>query len=176
MGFGIRPLASGDIAAIQRIYKAHLPPRARRLAALRSRIEASLAGRHTVEAVALGCVVDVGTGRERLCGYLVGEVRSWEFGSEPAGWIFAVGVDPRQEGSGVGKMLLDAAEARFSALGVRTVRTMVQKDDVKVLRFFRSGHFSAGPYVELELELGHGVDAMTGGGMAADADASGVEA
>ena len=29
-----------------------------------------------------------------LLGFIVGEVRIWEFGSEPCGWVFAFSVDP----------------------------------------------------------------------------------
>ena len=30
----------------------------------------------------------------RFAGYILGEVRAWEFGSPPSGWIFAFGVEP----------------------------------------------------------------------------------
>ena len=29
-------------------------------------------------------------------GFIIGEVRAWEFGSPPCGWIFALGVDPER--------------------------------------------------------------------------------
>ncbi len=89
----------------------------------------------------------------RVLGYLVGEVRSWEFGSGPAGWIVGVGVSRASQGSGVGRQLIDAALAGFRAAGVDAARTMVRRDDVDVLRFFRNAGFAAGPYTELELEL-----------------------
>ena len=85
---------------------------------------------------------------------LVGDVRAWEFGSETAGWIFAIAVDPRAERHGVGHQLVTEAGRRFAALGVKTVRTMVRRDDVPVLRFFRSARFTGGPYLELEREAG----------------------
>lgn len=152
MPLSVRPMQAADLAAVERIHKAHVAPGnapGRRRQSMRARIEEALAAPPDQPAVALVGVDE----KDRVRGYLVGEVRSWEFGSAPAGWIFAVGVDPRVERQGLGRALLDEAVARFRALGVRTVRTMVQKEDVPVLRFFRSGHFTAGPYVELELNL-----------------------
>ncbi len=85
-----------------------------------------------------------------LVGYLLGEVRAFEFGSAPCGWIFAVGVDPRRARAGVGSALLRAACDAFRARGVATVRTMVRRNDVPVLAFFRSSGFAGGSYVQLE--------------------------
>lgn len=88
-----------------------------------------------------------------LAGYLLGEVRAFEFGSEPCGWIFAVGVDPAHLRAHVGSALLAEACRRFRAAGVGRVRTMVRRNDVRVLAFFRSSGFSGGSYVQLELDL-----------------------
>lgn len=43
--------------------------------------------------------------------------------------------------------------ARFRDLGVSRVRTMVRRNDVPVLSFFRSSRFVGGPYVQLERDL-----------------------
>jgi ribosomal protein S18 acetylase RimI-like enzyme len=147
--FSIRAMAATDFAAVARIYRAHVAPtssRARR--EIRARIDEVIAdaGRRAVALVG----VDE---RDRVVGYLVGDVRSWEFGSEPAGWIFALGVDPRFARLGLGRLLLGEAARRFARRGIHTVRTMVRKDDVPVLRFFRGEDFNAGPYLELELGL-----------------------
>jgi ribosomal protein S18 acetylase RimI-like enzyme len=147
-GFHVRAMLATDLAAVQRIYRAHVTPeRSRPRRALRARIDDAVAAPE--RSVALVGVDH----RDRVAGYLVGDVRSWEFGSEPAGWIFALGVEPRCERRGLGRLLLDEARRRFAALGLRTVRTMVRKDDVPVLRFFRGEHFVAGPYLELELPI-----------------------
>ena len=47
-------------------------------------------------------------------GYLLGEVRAFEFGSEACGWIFAVGVDQSALRSGIASSLLDEACRRFA--------------------------------------------------------------
>ncbi len=89
----------------------------------------------------------------RVVGYLLGEVRAFEFGSEPCGWIFAVGVEPDRMRHGIAARLLDAALDRFRALGVSRVRTMVRRSDVPVLSFFRSVGFEGGSFVQLEREI-----------------------
>ena len=85
--------------------------------------------------------------------YVIGEIRSWEFGSDRAGWITALAVDPTFEGKGVARALMTQAADHFRAAGVTEVRTMIRRDNVPVLRFFRSTGFVAGPYTELELSL-----------------------
>lgn len=90
----------------------------------------------------------------RLAGYLLGEVRAFEFGSEPCGWVFAVAVDAPYLRRGVASRLLDEACRRFARAGVATVRTMVRRNDVPVLSFFRASGFAGGPYVQLERGVG----------------------
>jgi len=97
-----------------------------------------------------GFGVENGTG---LSGYVFGEIRAVEFGSEPCGWVFAIGVDEERRREGIASALLAAACARFRRAGVTTVRTMMRRNDVPVLSFFRSQGFTGGPYVQLELEL-----------------------
>jgi ribosomal protein S18 acetylase RimI-like enzyme len=89
----------------------------------------------------------------RLAGYLLGEVRAFEFGSAPCGWVFAVGVDPALLRGGVASALLAEACRAFRAAGVTTLRTMVRRNDVPVLAFFRAFGFSGGSYVQLELDV-----------------------
>ena len=88
-----------------------------------------------------------------LAGYLLGETRAFEFGSMKCGWIFAVGVNPEAARRGVATLLLEEARRQFLAAGVLTVRTMVRRNDVPVLSFFRSGGFVGGPFVQLEQRL-----------------------
>jgi ribosomal protein S18 acetylase RimI-like enzyme len=142
----IRAMRAADLPAVARIERA-------RLAA------AGLARppRRSPRELLAAAVALVGVDpRGRVAGYLVGDVRAWEQGSGPAGWIFALGVDRRFERHGLGRRLVEAAARRFAACGATTVRAMVRRDDVPVLRFFRGQGFTGGPYLELELDLGAG--------------------
>jgi GNAT superfamily N-acetyltransferase len=89
----------------------------------------------------------------RLLGFIIGEVRAWEFGSPPCGWVFALSVDPRSRLGGIGSRLLDAIEARFRQIGVQRMRTMLARDNHLIMSFFRSQGMMAGPYIQLEKEL-----------------------
>ncbi len=88
-----------------------------------------------------------------VIGYLLGEVRAFEFGSDRCGWIFAIGVARDALRGGVATSLLHEACRRFREAGVGTVRTMVRREDVPVLSFFRSIGFVGGPFVQMEIDL-----------------------
>lgn len=99
-------------------------------------------------------VAESTSGPARVVGAIVGEVRAWEFGSPPCGWIFAIQVDPGARQAGVGSRLFDAIAAVFRKAGATKVRTMMARDNHLVMAFFRSQGMMAGPYLELEMELG----------------------
>jgi len=89
----------------------------------------------------------------RVVGFVIGEVRDWEFGSPPCGWVFAIDVDPQARLAGVGTRLLDAISAGFRRAGVRKLRTMLARDNTLILSFFRSQGLMAGPLISLEMDL-----------------------
>lgn len=105
-----------------------------------------------------GCIGLAAVGDDRLDGYLFGEIRAFEFGSERCGWVFAVAVRPDASRKGVGSALLAEARDRFRALGVTAIRTMVLRTDVPFLSFFRQHGFVGGPFVQLELDIAGGGD------------------
>jgi ribosomal protein S18 acetylase RimI-like enzyme len=88
-----------------------------------------------------------------VVGFVIGEVRDWEFGSPRCGWVFAIDVAPEVRQIGVGARLLAAVCAGFRRAGVQTVRTMTARGNTLVLSFFRSQGMMAGPFIPLEMEL-----------------------
>jgi GNAT superfamily N-acetyltransferase len=92
-------------------------------------------------------------GSPAILGFIAGEVRAWEFGSAPCGWVFALSVEPRARLHGIGQALFEAISAEFARTGVRKMRTMVARDNRLHLMFFRSEGMMAGPYIQLEKEL-----------------------
>ena len=88
-----------------------------------------------------------------IVGFIIGEVRAWEFGSAPCGWILALSVEPRARLDGVGQSVFKASAAEFKEAGVNKMRTMVARDNRLHLMFFRSEGMMAGPYLQLEKEL-----------------------
>jgi ribosomal protein S18 acetylase RimI-like enzyme len=95
----------------------------------------------------------IAEGAKGVVGFIVGEVRAWEFGSPPSGWVFAIHVAAESRERGIGRLLLNEICARFKALGVDIVRTMVSRRDTLILSFFRGEGLTAGPYAELEKRL-----------------------
>jgi ribosomal protein S18 acetylase RimI-like enzyme len=89
----------------------------------------------------------------RVRGFVLGEERAWEFGSPPSGWVFAIGVDPDAREGGIGSRLFAAICARMKASGVKTVRTMLARDDALNMAFFRSQGMRGGPFIQLEMQL-----------------------
>jgi ribosomal protein S18 acetylase RimI-like enzyme len=89
----------------------------------------------------------------RVVGFVIGEVRDWEFGSPPCGWVFAIDVDPQARLAGVATQLLQAISARFQRIGVRKLRTIVALENTLILSFFRAQGMMAGPLIALEMDL-----------------------
>jgi ribosomal protein S18 acetylase RimI-like enzyme len=92
----------------------------------------------------------------RVIGFVIGEVRDWEFGSPPCGWVFAIDVDPGARQKGAGSLMLAAVRERFERVGVTILRTMLASDNQLLLSFFRSQGLRAGRLIPLELELDGG--------------------
>jgi GNAT superfamily N-acetyltransferase len=93
------------------------------------------------------------SGHNELLGFIVGEIRAWEFGSPPCGWVLALSVTPDQRQQGIGTLLFEALCARMKHDGATTIRTMVLGNDKTNLSFFRGEGLAAGPYIELERRL-----------------------
>ena len=86
-------------------------------------------------------------------GFIIGEIRAWEFGSSPCGWVFALSVEPKMRLHGIGSALLEAISGEFKKAGVGKMRTMVARDSDLPLLFFRSEGLIAGPYIQLEKDI-----------------------
>ena len=91
--------------------------------------------------------------RPRVVGFIIGEIRAWEFGSTPCGWIFALSVEPEMRLQNIGTALLEAIAGKFKKEGISKMRTMVASDARLPLLFFRGEGMMAGPYIQLEKDL-----------------------
>jgi GNAT superfamily N-acetyltransferase len=149
-GIRIRPLSGADLGHVVRIDSRHTG--SRKPAYWKRILAEFLAPGHARSRVGLAAVDATGT----LVGYILGEIRAFEFGSEPCGWVFAVGVDPDALHHGVGSGLIEEACRRFGRQGVTTVRTMIRRNDVPLLSVFRSNGFTGGSFVQLEREAVEG--------------------
>lgn len=144
---GIRKARAGDLGAIIEIDA--LSTRVRKPAYWREMLRKY--GSRSRQRFFLVAQTDAG-----VQGYIIGEVRDWEFGSPPCGWVFAIDVQPDQRLSGVGTQLLEAICAGFRKAGVRKVRTLLSRDNTLLLSFFRSQGMTAGPLIPLEMDCNAG--------------------
>ena len=82
----------------------------------------------------------------KVVGFMLGEVRSGEFGLEEAtGWIEVLGVDPDSRGQSVGRLLAERMLDHFRELGARTVRTLVDVEAMEgIAQFFTALDFETG--------------------------------
>lgn len=88
-----------------------------------------------------------------VVGFMIGEVRRWEFGQPSCGWITALGVDPDCRRLGIGRRLLAELLDYYRQKGLQDVRTIVEWADGDLLQFFHSMGFIRGPFVELQKSL-----------------------
>ena len=88
-----------------------------------------------------------------IVGFIIGEVRDWEFGSPPCGWVFGLNVKPSARLGGIGTLMLEEMCAGFRRVGVDKVRTLLARDNGLVMSFFRSQGMMAAPFIALERDL-----------------------
>ena len=88
----------------------------------------------------------------KVAGFMLGEVRSGEFGlEEPTGWIEVLGVDPEHRGKALGRRMAEAMLEHFRSEGAHSVRTLVDEEREDIRHFFSSLGFepsSLRPFVK----------------------------
>jgi len=89
----------------------------------------------------------------KVVGFIIGEIRSWEFRQPPTGWITALAISPDCRRQGIARRLLVEVLDYFREKGLENVRTMVEWSDGEVLSFFTAMGFDRGPFIELEKKL-----------------------
>lgn len=89
----------------------------------------------------------------RVVGFIIGEVRPWEFGHHEVGWIKVVGVDPEHQGQGVGRALGEALLKSLRSKGVAKLRTLVEQDSEDLTGYFHSLGLEGANQQVLEREI-----------------------
>lgn len=106
----------------------------------------------TDEQLRLGAEVE-----HQLVGYIIGEIRLWEFGvGEEVGWIKVMSVDPDFQQRNIGRQLGESLLANMRQKGIRRVRTLPDSYSGEMISFFRSLGFRIFTGMPMELELGKG--------------------
>lgn len=102
----------------------------------------------------LGCLVAEAGGR--IVGFILGDIRGWEFGIPKTGWIEIVGVEPDFQGKGVARILIEKLHVYFRNHNVERVMTMVNWNDGGLVSFFRAVGFERSEFIILEKGVGAG--------------------
>ncbi len=108
----------------------------------------------------------------RVLGFMLGEVRSGEFGlEEPTGWIEVLGVDPDARGQSIGRRLADRVLSHFRDRGAKSVKTLVDTETQEgIAQFFAALGFSSGSIQALARRLDIDGDSQIDGGGQAEGD------
>ena len=77
--------------------------------------------------------------------YLVGSIMVGFDGHR--GWIYSLAVDPGQQGLGIGKKLVECAEAWLRSEGAPVVRLLVEGGNAKVAGFYEACGFERGDFI-----------------------------
>jgi len=88
-----------------------------------------------------------------VVGFMIGEIRRWEFGQPACGWITALGVNPDCQRLGIGRLLLAELLDYYRQNGLQDVRTIVEWAEGDLLKFFHSMGFIRGPFLELQKSI-----------------------
>ena len=86
---------------------------------------------------------------DEVVGFLLGDIRGAEYGVDTSGWIDMMGVVPKYQGRGVGRMLVEAFCEECQKNEVR-VRVVVREDDKRLISFWTSVGLKRGKLVSYE--------------------------
>ena len=84
-----------------------------------------------------------------LVGFILGDIRGVEYGADIGGWIDMMGVAPKRQSMGVGRMLVEAFCAECQKQGVK-VMVIVMGNDKRLVKFWKSVGFHKGNLVSYE--------------------------
>jgi len=107
---------------------------------------------HYIDRDPKSCLVAVlkGKTRERLIGFIVGDIKIWGFGLRQSGWIEIIGIHPKHMGKGAGHALGRRLLNYFRRMKVDGVYTVVRWDSGDLLSFFKSMGFDQSGFLNLK--------------------------
>ena len=85
----------------------------------------------------------------QVVGFILGDIRGWEYALAPSGWIDIMGVAPEVQGQGIGKKLIEAFVLECQQHKMKT-HIMVREADARLQMFLASASFHRGGLIEFE--------------------------
>lgn len=89
----------------------------------------------------------------KVVGFMLGDIKGWEYGAPEAGWIEVMAVDTEFQGNGIGRRLAEALFDHFQRTGMKRVYTLVDWADGPLLSYFKSLGFRRSDLINLERDL-----------------------
>ena len=140
--------------AIRRVEKSDIPA----ILEIQSRITLHEGGKDDLEILehqinrpeSVGFVVEW---NGEVVGFLLGEIKTGDFGVEESFWIINFGVSPSLMGKGIGRSLAERAFDYCKEHAVTVVYSVVRWDAGDVLSFFKSVGFTRSNYINLKKTL-----------------------
>ncbi len=99
-----------------------------------------------VERPVLNFVAEV---RDKVVGFILGDVRGAAYGTPMCGWIDVIGVHPAWQRKGIGRRLIEAFCQWCQSNQVRA-RIIIRHDDKRLHNFLASVGFKRGELVDFE--------------------------
>lgn len=91
--------------------------------------------------------------RGQVVGFLLGDVKSYEFGLAQSAWIETIGVDPDYQRCGLGGRLVKAFLDHCRRSGIGSVHSLIKENDDGVRAFYEKIGFARGELINMEKTL-----------------------
>lgn len=88
-----------------------------------------------------------------IVGFIIGDVRGWEYGMPSGAWIDIMGVDPEYQGRGVGRRLVEAFAAQCKEQRIKSVHAWTREGDERLQSWLAGLGFQRGQLVEYAREV-----------------------
>jgi ribosomal protein S18 acetylase RimI-like enzyme len=95
---------------------------------------------------ALSYVAELG---DEIVGFLLGDIRGAEYGTDISGWIDMMGVAPQYQRQGIGRRLIETFREECKRNRVKA-KVIVREDDERLTGFWTSVGFRRGKLISFE--------------------------
>jgi ribosomal protein S18 acetylase RimI-like enzyme len=86
---------------------------------------------------------------DKTVGFLLGDIRGAEYGTDTGGWIDMMGIAPALQHRGIGRKLVEAFCEECQRSGLKP-NLIIREDDERLMRFWTSVGFRRGKLVSFE--------------------------
>lgn len=84
-----------------------------------------------------------------IVGFILGDVRGWEYAMPASGWIDIIGVAPDYQRQGIGRKLIEVFVEECRRRNMKA-RAIIREGDERITRLFTAAGFQRGQLVDYE--------------------------